>query len=642
MNFKKSLLSCVILSGSYLSTGQTQTLQEAVQLTLNENPEIQEARSVRMAYEQEIDQAASTYLPTIDVSAGYGLEQANTNATRGRAFNGPSGTGVGTQQLGRTDSNVKFNQMIFDGFKTPHEVARFTSKTDAQAYTVFGQSEIIGLQATQAYINVLLRQALFDLAASNLSLHKGFYDQIKMRTERGIGRVSDLDQATGRLARAESNLQAEQGNLKDAQTSYLRVIGVLPNQLSEIQRPTQALPASLEEATDLALANHPTLKAANADITESLAQHNTASAPFYPKLNFEVNYDNNDDVGGFRGRYEDLTAMVKVNYNLFNGGKDKARRNQTAYEMYQSKNIRDNTYRQVVETLRLSWVAYKTVGSQLEFFKAHRDSSTKALNAYKQQFNIGQRTLLDLLDSTNEMYLANINYTEAKYKELGARYRILASMGRLNKYLGTTLPDEAKPITPDKKQPEMLYTAATETKTTEEPNNDTYKDMQLAETNPVGTEPKLDSPVTKPLESKPSYAPVNAPAAFSNGGADENNTSNDPESTLKQRLNDWAAAWSKGNIKAYLSYYESNYTPDATAVNHAAWKRTRVSRISPTKQIQVLLSDINIKKSGAGDTATTSFRQVYNSKNYHDESKKIMVWKNVNGAWLIHEERSVE
>ncbi|MEQ1637413.1 MAG: TolC family outer membrane protein [Methylococcales bacterium] len=633
MNFKKSLISCFILSGSYLSAGHTQTLQEAVQLTLNENPEIQEARAIRMAYEQEIDQAASPYLPTIDVSAGYGLEQANNLVTRDRR--------QGTQQLGRTESKVRLNQMIFDGFQTPHEVARFTAKTDAQAYTVFGQSEITGLQATQAYINVLRRQALFNLAADNLSLHKGFFEQIKMRTERGIGRVSDLDQATGRLARAESNLQAEQGNLKDAQTSYLRVIGVLPDKLTEVQKPTQAIPASLEEATELALANHPTLKAANADITESLAQHNTASAPFYPKLNFEVNYDNNDDVGGIRGQTEDLTAMVKVNYNLFNGGKDKARRNQTAYEMYQAKNIRDNTYRQVVEAVRLSWVAYKTVGSQLDFFKAHRDSSAKALNAYKQQFNIGQRTLLDLLDSTNEMYLANLAYTDAKYTELTARYRILAGMGRLNKYLGTTLPSEIKPITPEKKQPEMLYTAATETKSTEEPDDNSYQGMQLSETNTASTDPKINNPVIKPLESKQTDLPVSSPVIYESVEG-TSTASNDSETILRQHLDGWADAWSKGDIKAYLGYYEPNYTPDATAVDHSAWKKNRVSRISPNKQIQVLLSDIKINKNPAGNAFTTTFHQVYNSKNFHDESKKTIVWKNTNGAWLIHEERSIE
>lgn len=630
MNFKRTLLSLCILSSAYISVGHAQSLQDAVQLTLNENPEIQEARSVRMAYEQEIAQASSKYLPRVDVSAGYGLEQANTPVTRAR--------GDGTNQLGRTESKVQLRQMIFDGFETPHEVARFTAKTDAQAYAVFGQSEMIGLQATQTYINVLRRKALFDLAAANLNLHKGFHEQIKMRTERGIGRVSDLDQATGRLARAESNLQAEQGNLKDAQTSYLRVIGVLPDQLTDTPYPAKAIPASLEEATELAIANHPTLKSANADITESLAQHNTASAPFYPKLNFEVDYDNNDDINGIRGRTEDLTAMARVSYNLFNGGKDKARRNQTAYEMYQAKNIRDNTYRQVVESVRLAWVAYKTVGSQLEFFKAHRDASTKTLNAYKQQFNIGQRTLLDLLDSTNEMYLANLAYTDAKYTELTARYRILAGMGQLNQFLGTTLPKESAPLTPDNKHPEMTYTAATEPKIASDSDLDSYHNMDLSDLKQTDSaaivNPQLGNPI---LKSAPPRA-INLPTKPHFAMAPTNLSATD---VVKQRLTDWAEAWSEGDVNTYLNYYAADFTPDATT-NHETWKQNRISRINPAKKIQVQMRDINVSPGADGNTVTTTFKQNYRAKNYHDDSNKILVWEKIADTWLIKEEGSVE
>ncbi|MFU8788141.1 MAG: TolC family outer membrane protein [Methylobacter sp.] len=450
MNIKKTLLGCLILTSFQVSTGHSQTLKEAIQLTLDENPEVQEARSTRLAYEQEIDQAASRYLPTLDVSAGYGLEQANTPFTRG--FGGTGGSG-GTTQYGRTESSVQLRQMVFDGFETPHEVDRFTAKTDAQAYTVFGKSEMVGLQAAQAYIGVLRRQALLDLAQDNLETHKSFFDQIQLRTERGVGRQSDLDQATGRLANAESNYRAEEGNLRDAETNFYRVIGMLPKALDEVPEPTQEtgeIPENMDQAVELALANHPILKAADADINEALAQHDTASAAFYPRVDFEVGYDNNDDTGGIRGRNESLTAMMRVRYNLFNGGKDTARRRQTAHEIAQAKNIRDNTYRQTIESIRLSWVAYQTLGNQMDFFKSHRDASIKTLDAYKRQFNIGQRTLLDLLDTTNETYLANLAYTDAKYNELAARYRILAGMGALNRYLGTTIPEEAQPITEEK------------------------------------------------------------------------------------------------------------------------------------------------------------------------------------------------
>lgn len=629
MNFQKSLLSCFIISSTCLSVSQAQTLQEAVQLTINENPEVQEARSLRLANEQEIDQAGSKYLPSLDVAAGYGLDRTNSPATRNQ--------GLGTNQLGRTESSVQLQQMIFDGFLTPHEVSRLTAKTDAQAYTVFGESEIIGLQATQAYINVLRRQALYKLAEDNLRAHQYMYEQIKLRTDRGIGRKSDHDQAVGRLARAESNLKAESGNLKDAETSYLRQIGVLPNNLVEVPRPTQALPLSMEEATELALANQPTLKAANADIVESLAQHNSASAPFYPNVNFVVNYSDNTNTGAIKGNTEGLTAMAKLTYNLFNGGKDTARRNQTAYEMNQAKNIRDKTYRQVVESMRLSWVAYKTVGSQLEFFKAHMDASTKTLDAYKKQFNIGQRTLLDLLDTTNEMYLASLAYTDAKYTELTARYRILAGMGRLNKYLGVTLPKESKPITPDKNDDTVFITAANDNPTviTDANNSNGMESLEKASEKVVAPAALVDANDTlSPTEA--AIPPQNDNPADTKPVAAANSIANEEES-VRQRLKEWSSAWSQGDFNHYAALYSPSFKPDLTT-SHDAWKKTRQSRVKPGNGISVNLSQIRVQNTG--NAITTTFKQAYKSKNFQDNSNKKIVWQKINNEWLISEEKS--
>jgi len=194
------------------------------------------------------------------------------------------------------------------------------------------------------------------------------------------------------------------------------------------------------------LADHPILKSANSDIDSAFAQHATAMAPYFPRFDIETGVSHNYNLDGIRGTNSDMTAMLRMRYNIFNGGKDVARREQTAQLINQAKDIRDNTHRQVIESMRLSWVAHQTVKSQLEFFKQHVDSSEKTISAYQQQFNIGQRTLLDLLDTFNEAYIAKSSYINAKYDELFSQFRILASKGQLNKYLGTTLPAEVQPL----------------------------------------------------------------------------------------------------------------------------------------------------------------------------------------------------
>ncbi len=439
MKLKTSLgISSLIACSLFTTLASAQSLQEAVQRTVDENPKIQSAKSERSAVEHEISQAKSGYFPTVDIAAGIGWEQSTNPTTRAR--------GDGTVSYGREEASIQFNQMVFDGFATSNEVDRHEARTNSKAYTVFGQSEISALDAVEAYIDVLRRQELLSLAKDNLSVHRKTNDQIQLRSSRGIGRRADADQSSGRLALARKNTLSESGNLKDAETAFLRVIGEFPNNLQPVLEPISALPENLDAAVEQALGNHPILKSANADIDSAFAQHETARAAYMPRLDVEASASHNVDMDGIKGKNEDALAMLRLRYNLFNGGKDIARRKQTAELINQSKDIRDNTYRQVVESMRLSWVAHQTLKSQMEFFRTHRDASIKSNSAYQKQFNIGQRTLLDLLDSANEMFVSKSAYTNAKYDELFAQYRILTSKGALNNYLGVNLPAEINTV----------------------------------------------------------------------------------------------------------------------------------------------------------------------------------------------------
>ena len=438
MNHYRNLILCSALI-SCTSTSTAETLQQTLQYTIDESPLVQSASSQRLAIEQEIMQAKAGFFPTVDINIAAGAERSLNSTTQA--------AGEGSKSLGRDEASLNIRQMIYDGFATSSEVKRQTARTNAQAYTVFGQAEITSLNAVEAYINVLRRQELWALANENLAIHSRTNEQIQSRSSRGVGRQSDTDQSTGRYALAQKNVLSELGNLKDAQTTYLRVVGKLPFSLSPIEAASASvLPQTFDAAIDSAIANHPILKSANSDIEQAFAQHATAKSAFMPKLDFELGATHNKDIDGIEGVNEDITAMLRLRFNLYNGGRDTARRKETAQLVSQAKSIRDNTYRQTVESMRLSWTAYETVKQQLEFFEVHKQSIINTHLAYQKQFNIGRRSLLDLLDSANELYSAKSSYTNAKFDELYSQYRILASAGSLNKALNIKLPNEVNTI----------------------------------------------------------------------------------------------------------------------------------------------------------------------------------------------------
>ena len=416
-------INLLVIASLFSATLHAQTLQEAVQQTINENPDIQSLRSERSAVAFEIDQARAGYFPTVDVAAGVGWD------TRVRQGSGKLAD----------ESSLRINQMVFDGFVTSNEVNRHTARSDARSYNVFRQVEISALDTVDAYLNVMRSQELLALAKENLLIHAKTNDQIQLRAERGIGKKAEAAQSNGRLALAERNTLSEIGNLRDAATAYEHIVGSLPRNLLTPLPPISALPENLDHALDSAISNHPTLKSANADIASAFAQHATAKAAYMPRFDIEAGVTHETD-------RDDSYAMLRMRYNLFNGGKDLARRQETSEQINQSKEIRDSTFRQVIESMRLSWTAYQTIDRQMGFFKRHRDSSVESNTAYQKQFSIGQRTLIDLLDSSNEMFTSKSAYTNAKYDLLFSQFRVLRSKGSLTHYLGITLPKEAQTL----------------------------------------------------------------------------------------------------------------------------------------------------------------------------------------------------
>ena len=431
-----------VLLGSFLglalmADAGAATLEETVRETIETSPDVLIAGSERDAVEQQMEQSRAGFFPQADITLGTGWEY-NDNPTT-RSVDG------GSRNFNRDEAEILVRQLLYDGHGTESEFERQRARVNSRAYDTFSTAEVTGLKAVEAYLDVIKEQKLVQLAVNNLDNHQKTYDRIVKRGERGVGSKADVQQALGRLALARTNLMAERNNLDDAIAAFVSVVGHEPENLQEAISLEQRLPTSFDEALATALNNHPRLKSAEADVDAAREQHEAARALFFPRIHLEISGSNNDNLDGVPGRNKDASAMIRGRYN-FTGGKDMARRQETIYELEQAKEIRDRTRRQVTESIQLSWNAYETAKQQLEFFKIHVDASKQALLAYRKQFNIGQRTLIDLLDQENEVFQANINYVNGLNEVMFSTYRILAGTGKLLWNLDIELPEEADTI----------------------------------------------------------------------------------------------------------------------------------------------------------------------------------------------------
>ena len=432
-----SALTGLLLGLAMMADSGAATLEQTVQETIETNPDVLIAGSERDAVEQQMEQTRAGFFPQADITLGTGWEYSDNPTTR--TVDG------GSRNFNRDEAEIVVRQLLYDGHGTESEFERQRARVNSRAYDTFSTAEVTGLKAVEVYLDVLRGQKLVQLAINNLSNHQKTYDRIVKRGERGVGSKADVQQALGRLALARTNLMAEENNLDDAIAAFVNVVGHEPADLQEPESREHLLPASFDEAMITALDNHPQLKSAEADVDAAVEQHQAARALFFPRIHLEISGSNNDNLDGIPGRNKDTQAMLRGRYN-FTGGKDIARRQETVYELEQAKEIRDRTRRQVTESIQLSWNAYETAKQQLEFFRIHVDASKQALLAYRKQFNIGQRTLIDLLDQESEVFQANINYVNGQNEVMFSTYRILAGTGKLLWNLDIPLPEEADTI----------------------------------------------------------------------------------------------------------------------------------------------------------------------------------------------------
>jgi adhesin transport system outer membrane protein len=446
--FLKILLPSIALT--FGSQANAYTLQEAVGHTLASSPDFFTQVNNRDKVDKQLRGWYADYLPTVDLAAGWGEQYTNNPTTRSTnplifssviAQSPPQGT----KNLTRTEFSLIASQMLFDGFAVYHNVEGHKARVRAESWRVNSVGQNVAQLAVEAYLKVLVTRELVGIHRENLATHERIFGQIHKRSEGGIGRKADLDQAEGRVALARTNLMAREADMRDAETDFLRTVGIpVPANLVHPEHPSP-FPSTLEAAEELALKRHPELHAAFEDTNVTRAAHKGARAPFVPRVDFQLGMTRNHNIDGSTGVSDDNTAMLRMRWNLFRGGKDLAKLCETASQMQEAQETQNKSARQAIDKVRKDWVLYTAAKRQARYFKDHVDASERTSDAYGKQFNIGQRTLLDLLDSQNELNEARENYATGKYNEILGMFRVLNSTGCLTDYFNVPLPRQAEP-----------------------------------------------------------------------------------------------------------------------------------------------------------------------------------------------------
>lgn len=434
--FKTTLLACALTSmlASTVLDARADSLQEAIAKALNSHPEIGVALNNKRAIAHEWRQARAGYFPTVDLTVASGHEHSNNNTTRTRAGRGDNEGGH--RSLWRNESTLSVNQMLFDGMQTHAQTKQQRARYYSARMNVEEIRENTLFRVANAYLNVIRNQELLQLAQQNLDAHNVYVDQVGKRSRSGRGSEADLRQAEGRKALAEANFLTARGQLQDAISNYYEVVGENPVELQKPESILSALPENLSEAVLVAMEDSPAILSAQYDIDAAVAAKKETYAPYMPRFDVELAASRNQNLDGLDGANNEASALVRMSYNLYRGGADVAREKERVARLAEAREALERDRRLVRESVENAWTAYEVADRRLEPLRLHVVSAEETQKAYRSQFDIGQRTLLDLLDSQIEQYNAKVALTNALYDREISAYEVLSLAGSLRNALG--------------------------------------------------------------------------------------------------------------------------------------------------------------------------------------------------------------
>lgn len=408
---------------TFAVTANADTLAQVVGQVVKNHPRIKAARSTARSVQYEIAQAESGNNPK------FGLI-----ADPGRSYNSKT-----DKWNAAGDFGVRGTYLLFDGNRTDNEIdrqkARFLSAAERGKLT----EDQLAAQVTDVYIEVLKQEKLTRLASENVDAHADLYNKTQEIVKLDKGRAFDLAQAGARLQQAKVTLSSRSGALQEARSTLEDLAGYRPSDLILPADPAKAIPPSQRAALEQ-LESHPSIKAALAEIQTARRAADIAAAWYKPRVDLQGTINSPQDFEGDRDYLRGYDVRFAMQWNPFDGGAGKAGAQAAAEQLNAAKDNVDSVRRDLSNDVTRFWSQIETRRGRISAWDDLAKQNSKVRDVYWQQFKIGRRTMLDLLNAENELFQTRSSAETDRMDLLQSQYRLLGSLAQITQWLGVTTP----------------------------------------------------------------------------------------------------------------------------------------------------------------------------------------------------------
>lgn len=413
-------------------SARSQSIEQTLVQAYRNNPDLNAARAgVRVANEG-VPAALSGYRPSVNATVtAAGQYTESSVGTRGYPALSP-GSDTASRTMPRA-ATLSITQPLYDGNRTTNSVRQADQNVLLARETLRNTEQTVLLASATAHMNVLREQAVLDLRRRNVEVLR---EQLRATRDRfNVGEVTRTD-----VALAESALQAAiavasgaEADLANARSVYVQQVGVAPGRLVPARTLERLLPRNLDGAIIAGQSDHPAIKGARHGADVQLLQVRIAESALYPTLGLAASVTRAAEQSTASSQSLSGSLGVTLTIPIFaNGGRDYATI-RAAKEGYGQRRIQIETAAASVrQAVTQSWAALEASRAQIQAAEVQVRAQEIAVNGIREEYKVGQRTIIDVLNATQTLTEARVALVRAQRDRVVLSYSVLAAMGRLN------------------------------------------------------------------------------------------------------------------------------------------------------------------------------------------------------------------
>jgi len=415
-----------------------ETLQEAIALAYQTNPNLLAQRANQRALDETVVQARSGLRPTISASAGANYTRSDFPAVT--QFVDTNGDGVPDTQITSSSSDtnsgnvgVSVSQNLWTAGRTARAIDQAHAGVLAGRENLREIEQSVMLSVIQAYVNVTRDMQILNIRQENLAVLRRQLDETSARFEVGEITRTDVAQAEASLAQSEADLANAQAQLSTSRAAYAAVVGQSPTEL-EAAPTLPTIPADFDAAIETALARNPAVLAAGYRLQGAEAAVAAARSEYLPSLRATASYggttndlNNLDELTDRRS----FTAGATLSVPLFTGGLNRSRVAQALEQANAAQIAIEGERRQVLQNVSSAYAQVLSTRAGVTAGEEAVRAASVAAEGVRQEAQVGLRTTLDVLNQEVTLRASQTALANARAAEYVARASLLAAMGQL-------------------------------------------------------------------------------------------------------------------------------------------------------------------------------------------------------------------